>query len=198
MIVSDAHNFASRLSRDMDQIQRERQMHIDKLSSGVKVEKSTDDAGALAAKIKHRSELKRLRGVTLGLQNALSYTQVQTGALSNVNRIYERMSQLASMALDVTKSDADRENYNKEFQELREHVLQIDIEQFNGQDLFRNTKYAVINTGNISWVDARAHAAATNSSDPEFNHYMATITSSDEQDEIDRQLRVQPPILLYG
>ena len=189
MIVSDAHNFASRLSRDMDQIQRERQMHIDKLSSGVKVEKSTDDAGALAAKIKHRSELKRLRGVTLGLQNALSYTQVQTGALSNVNRIYERMSQLASMALDVTKSDADRENYNKEFQELREHVLQIDIEQFNGQDLFRNTKYAVINTGNISWVDARAHAAATNSSDPEFNHYMATITSSDEQDEIDRQLR---------
>ncbi len=189
MIVSDAHNFASRLSRDMDQIQRERQMHIDKLSSGVKVEKSTDDAGALAAKIKHRSELKRLRGVTLGLQNALSYTQVQTGALSNVNRIYERMSQLASMALDVTKSDADRENYNKEFQELREHVLQIDLEQFNGQDLFRNTKYAVINTGNISWVDARAHAAATNSSDPEFNHYMATITSSDEQDEIDRQLR---------
>ena len=61
MIVSDAHNFASRLSRDMDQIQRERQMHIDKLSSGVKVEKSTDDAGALAAKIKHRGELKRLR-----------------------------------------------------------------------------------------------------------------------------------------
>ena len=135
MIVSDAHNFASRLSRDMDQIQRERKMHINKLSSGVKVEKSTDDAGALAAKIKHNSELKRLRGVTLGLQNALSYTQVQTGALSNVNRIYERMSQLASMALDVTKSDADRENYNKEFQELREHVLQIDIEQFNGQDL---------------------------------------------------------------
>ena len=40
MIVSDAHNFASRLSRDMDQIQRERQMHIDKLSSGVKVEKN--------------------------------------------------------------------------------------------------------------------------------------------------------------
>ena len=66
MIVSDAHNFASRLSHDMDQIQRERQMHIDKLSSGVKVEKSTDDAGALAAKIKHNSELKRLRELPLG------------------------------------------------------------------------------------------------------------------------------------
>ncbi|MEJ6622307.1 MAG: flagellin, partial [Opitutae bacterium] len=147
MIVSDAHNFASSLSRDMDRIQREKQMYIEKLSSGVKVEKSTDDAGALSNKIKQAGELKRLRGATQGLQNALSYTQVQTGALNNVNRIYDRMSQLASMAMDISKTDGDRENYNKEFQELREHVLQIDIEQFNDQDLFRNTKYTVINTG---------------------------------------------------
>lgn len=189
MIVSDAHNFASSLSRDMDKIQREKQMYIEKLSSGVKVEKSTDDAGALSNKIKQAGELKRLRGATQGLQNALSYTQVQTGALNNVNRIYDRMSQLASMAMDISKTDGDRENYNKEFQELREHVLQIDIEQFNDQDLFRNTKYTVINTGQMTWVDARAHAAAASAGDPENDHYMATVTSSDEQDEIDRQLR---------
>jgi flagellin len=188
MIVSDAHNFASSLSRDMEQIQREKQMYIEKLSSGVKVEKSTDDTGALSNKIKLTGELKRLRGATEGLQNALSYTQVQTGALNNVNRIYDRMSQLATMAMDVSKSDSDRENYNKEFQELREHALQIDIEQFNGEDLFRNTKYEVINTGVINWSNARAHAAASDLADPDFNHYMATVTSSDEQDEINRQL----------
>ena len=188
MIVSDAHNFASRLSRNMEEIQRERQMYIEKLSSGKKVEKSTDDAGALSNKIKQASEIKRLRGASQGLQNALSYTQVQIGALSNVNRIYDRMSQLATLAMDIGKSDLDRENYNKEFQELREHVLQIDIEQFNGQDLFRNTKYVVINTGSINWTNARVHAAAASASDPEYDHYMATITSSDEQDEIDRQL----------
>ena len=188
MIVSDAHNFASRLSRNMEEIQRERQMYIEKLSSGKKVEKSTDDAGALSNKIKQASEIKRLRGASQGLQNALSYTQVQTGALNNINRIYDRMSQLATLAMDVGKSDLDRENYNKEFQELREHVLQIDIEQFNGQDLFRNTKYAVINTGSMNWTNAQAHAAAASASDPEYDHYMATVTSSDEQDEIDRQL----------
>jgi flagellin-like hook-associated protein FlgL len=59
MIVSDAHNFASRLSRNMKEIQRERQMYIEKLSSGKKVEKSTDDAGALSNKIKHRRANKR-------------------------------------------------------------------------------------------------------------------------------------------
>ena len=70
MIVSDAHNFASRLSRNMEEIQRERQMYIEKLSSGKKVEKSTDDAGALSTKIKQASELKRLRTVNSNLQNA--------------------------------------------------------------------------------------------------------------------------------
>jgi flagellin-like hook-associated protein FlgL len=188
MIISDAHNFASKLSRDMDKIHQERQAHIEKLSTGLKVNQSPDDVGALSNKIMQTSELKRLRGVTQGLQNALSYTQVQTGALNNVNRIYGRMSQLAAMAMDITKSDLDRENYNKEFQELREHILQIDNEQFNGQDLFRNTKYAVINTGSMNWTDARAHATAANASDPEYDHYMATVTSSEEQDEIDRQL----------
>jgi flagellin-like hook-associated protein FlgL len=172
----------------MDKIHQERQAHIEKLSTGLKVNQSPDDVGALSNKIKQTSELKRLRGVTQGLQNALSYTQVQTGALNNVNRIYGRMSQLAAMAMDITKSDLDRENYNKEFQELREHILQIDNEQFNGQDLFRNTKYAVINTGSMNWTDARAHATAANASDPEYDHYMATVTSSEEQDEIDRQL----------
>ena len=188
MIISDAHNFASKLSRDMDKIHQERRAHIEKLSTGLKVNQSPDDVGALSNKIKQTSEIKRLRGVTQGLQNALSYTQVQAGALNNVNRIYGRMSQLAAMAMDITKSDLDRENYNKEFQELREHILQIDNEQFNGQDLFRNTKYAVINTGSMNWTDARAHAAAANASDPEYYHYMATVTSSEEQDEIDRQL----------
>ncbi len=188
MIISDAHNFASKLSRDMDKIHQERRAHIEKLSTGLKVNQSPDDVGALSNKIKQTSEIKRLRRVTQGLQNALSYTQVQAGALNNVNRIYGRMSQLAAMAMDITKSDLDRENYNKEFQELREHILQIDNEQFNGQDLFRNTKYAVINTGSMNWTDARAHAAAANASDPEYDHYMATVTSSEEQDEIDRQL----------
>ena len=132
MIVSDAHNFASSISRDMEQIQRERKKHIEKLSSGLKVEKSTDDAGALSNKIKRTSELKRLRSVNSNLQNAKSYLEVRDGALSTAHKIYDRMAQLSTMAMDVTKTDSDRENYNKEFQELRETALKISREKFNG------------------------------------------------------------------
>ena len=81
MIISDMHNFASRLFRNVEQIQRKRQMHIEKLSSGVKVKKSTDDTGDLSTKIKQASEFKRLIIVNSNLQNTKSYLEVRDGSL---------------------------------------------------------------------------------------------------------------------
>jgi flagellin-like hook-associated protein FlgL len=190
MIASDANYFASKVAREMESIMRNKQNHISKLSSGKRVEKSTDDAGALGAKLKQASAIRRMRGVNQNLQNALSYTQMQESALQTVDRIYGRMAQLATMALDVTKSDTDRENYDKEFQELRQQVLEIDLQEFNKKALFRNTKYGIIITPTkLSWLNSQQHAAAASAADPEYTHYMATITSQAEQDEIDRQLQ---------
>ena len=189
MIISDVHNFASRLSRDMEQIQRERQMHIEKLSSGVKVEKSTDDAGALSTKIKQASELKRLMSVNSNLQNAKSYLEVRDGALASVHKIYDRMAQLSTMAIDITKNDSDRENYEKEFQELRDTALKISREKFNGINLFRDKSYTLVNkNGAINWTDSKAEVDALNASDSQSDHYLATITSELEQAEIAFQI----------
>jgi len=189
MIVSDAHNFASRLSRDMEQLQREKQMHIEKLSSGVKVEKSTDDAGALSTKIKQASELKRLRTVNSNLQNAKSYLEVRDAALASVHKIYDRMAQLSTMAMDITKNDSDRENYEKEFQELRDTALKISREKFNGINLFRDKSYTLVNkNGAINWTDSKAEVDAMNASDSQSDHYLATITSELEQAEIAFQI----------
>ena len=189
MIVSDAHNFASRLSRDMEQLQRERQMHIEKLSSGVKVEKSTDDAGALSTKIKQASVLKRLWTVKSNLQNAKSYLEVRDAALASVHKIYDRMAQLSTMAMDITKNDSDRENYEKEFQELRDTALKISREKFNGINLFRDKSYTLVNkNGAINWTDSKAEVDAMNASDSQSDHYLATITSELEQAEIAFQI----------
>ena len=190
MIASDTNYFASKVAREMESIMRSKQKHMSKLSSGKRVEKSTDDAGALGAKLKQASAIRRMRGVNQNLQNALSYTQMQESALKTVDKIYGRMAQLATMALDVTKSDSDRENYDKEFQELRQQVLEIDLQEFNGNALFRNTKYGIIITPTrLSWLDSQQHAADASASDSKYTHYMATITSQEEQDEIDRQLQ---------
>ena len=137
MIASDTNYFASKVAREMESLMRSKQNHISKLSSGKRVVKSTDDAGALGSKLKQSSAIRRMRGVNQNLQNALSYTQMQESALKTVDKIYGRMAQLATMALDVTKSDSDRENYDKEFQELRQQILEIDLQEFNKKALFR-------------------------------------------------------------
>ena len=188
MIIADTNSFASRLSRDLSSTQSEREKHTRELSSGLKINGSVDDVGAISTQAVHRSELNRLHRVGETLQNGLSYTNSQQAALSIVQKIYGRMSTLATMAMDITKNDQDRLKYDNEFQELREQVLEIDLERFNDQDLFRNTRYKVVDLGGTTWTDARQHAASTDASDPNYHHYMATITSSDEQDEIKRQL----------
>lgn len=189
MIVSDANNFASRLSRNMEKIQRERQMYIEKLSSGKKVEKSTDDAGALSNKIKQASEQKRLNAVNTNLQNAKSYLEVRDSALVSVHKIYDRMAQLSTMAMDVTKNDSDRENYEKEFQELRDAALKLSREKFNGINLFRDKSYTLVNkNGAINWTDSKAEVDALNASDSKNEHYLATVTSELEQAEIAFQI----------
>ena len=109
------------------------------------MEKSSDDVGALSNKIVQKSELKRLRLVNTNLQNAKSYLEVRDGALASVHKIYDRMAQLSTMAMDITKSDSDRENYEKEFQELRDTALKISKEKFNGVNLFRDKSYTLIN-----------------------------------------------------
>jgi flagellin len=59
--------------------------------------------------------------------------------LSTVGKIIDRMSELRTMAQDVTKNTGDIENYSKEFIELQRQLQQIKNDTFNGISLFANS-----------------------------------------------------------
>ena len=50
---------------------------------------------------------------------------MQDGALETVGKIVNRMSELRTMAADVTKNTSDIENYSKEFRELQSQLNQV-------------------------------------------------------------------------
>ena len=75
---------------------------------------SNDDPGGMSV-YKLNSRLRRTEAVRQNVQNAMSYLQVQDGALQSAGNIVSRMSELRSMAQDVTKNSSDVENYSKEF-----------------------------------------------------------------------------------
>jgi flagellin len=112
------------------------QQSLTRLSSGQKITAPADDAGGLAVSMKLTSAIGRNRSVIANIQNAISFGEVQDGALKSSATIINRMSELKSMSLDVIKSDADIANYNVEFEALQQQLHSIASEKFNGVSLF--------------------------------------------------------------
>ena len=145
MIAADTLSFARSVAKDLDHAHLQKSDHIKHLSSGKKIVKSGDDVGALSVQMKQSGDLRRMQEVKNTLQNAKSYLQARDSALAAVHTIYDRMGTLATMAMDVTKTDQDREKYETEFQELRIAALEISREKFNGINLFRDKSYTLVN-----------------------------------------------------
>ncbi|MFL2913629.1 MAG: flagellin [Opitutales bacterium] len=112
------------------------QQSLSRLSSGKKITSPADDAGGLAVSMKLTSAIGRNKSVIANIQNALSFAEVQDGALQTSATIVNRMSELRSMSLDVIKSSADVANYNVEFVALQEQLHSLASEKFNGVSLF--------------------------------------------------------------
>jgi flagellin len=109
---------------------------VAKLSSGKRMQNAKHDAGGFQQAAKLGSRHKRDVASMQNLQNLVSYSQIQDGSLETVGKILNRMNTLATRALDVTATDNDRENYNKEFIELAAQLDEMKLEKFNGMDVF--------------------------------------------------------------
>ena len=120
------------LSKNADALRKS----LARLSSGKRITQPAEDAGGLAVAYKLDSHARRTEAVLNNHQNALSYLQVQDGALETVGKVVNRMSELRTMAADITKNDGDIENYSKEFRELQSQLNQMSLEKFNGISLF--------------------------------------------------------------
>ena len=119
---------------------------VAKLTTGKKLLNAKEDSGGFeqAIRIEHEQRLASLS--VRNLQNLISYTQMQEGALGQAAHILQRMNTLSQLALDVTKTDTDRIAYNHEFVELAEELESIKGLTLNGINLFEGDPvYLTIN-----------------------------------------------------
>lgn len=114
-----------------------------RLSSGSKIVNPEDDAGGLAVSIRFDAQVNRNNAAKSNVLNALSFNQTRDGYLQKVQKALDRMSELAMLAQDVTKTDTDRALYDKEFQELVTFIRDTAQKDFNGVSLFTNTDLAI-------------------------------------------------------
>ncbi len=112
---------------------------LSRLSSGSKIVNPADDAAGLAVASRLDAQVSRLDAAKSNVGNAISFTQVQDGFMKKIAKAFDRMSELAILAQDVTKSDDDRALYDAEFQQLVEYVNNTASKDFNGVSLFSTT-----------------------------------------------------------
>ena len=109
---------------------------IRRIQTGDRLMRTSDDPGAVAVANKLGVENRQRSAMRENLQNARTYLEMQGIGLQKVHDVYERMSVLATRALDVTLTDQDREDLDVEFQELTFDLDRILSEKFNGVRLF--------------------------------------------------------------
>jgi flagellin len=135
-MISPVNNNLTGLVFESQSDKIELEQSLAKLSSGNKLIRAGDDTGAFSQASKLGSKNKRDLVSLQNLQNLVSYSQTQDGVLEKAGKILHRMNEITVRALDVTATNADRENYNKEFLELAEQLDQISTEKFGGLNLF--------------------------------------------------------------
>ena len=137
-----------------------------RLSSGSKITSPEDDAAGLAVSMRFDAQINRINATKNNVTNAISFNQTQDGFMSKVSKAFDRMSELSILSQDVTKSDADRALYQKEFTTLGAYVDNLATKDFNGVSLFGGTSLNVTtdsdgNTFSMTGVNLTAGTYST-------------------------------------
>jgi flagellin len=138
-MVINTNTAAIRGSRVLGESTQRLNASLARLASGTRIISPQDDAAGLAVASKFDAQIQRNRGVQNNLSSAISYSQTQDGFLQKVGKALDRMSELATLALDNTKSANDKSNYQTEFTDLKNYISDIGVKDFNGVSLFNGT-----------------------------------------------------------
>jgi flagellin len=110
-----------------------------KLSSGSRIVNAYDDAAGVAISLRFDAKIERANAARDNVANAMSFTNTQDGYLKRVSKTLNRMSELAMLSLDGTKSDGDRTLYQNEFTQLNDYITNVGGKEFNGVSLFSSS-----------------------------------------------------------
>ncbi|MED3660919.1 flagellin [Ureibacillus terrenus] len=113
---------------------------MEKLSSGLRINRAGDDAAGLSISEKMRGQIRGLQMASKNAQDGISMIQTAEGALTEVHSILQRMRELAVQAANDTNVEVDRQAIAQELTELGKEITRIkDTTQFNEQNLLDGT-----------------------------------------------------------
>ena len=112
--------------------------NIEKLASGMRINKGGDDASGLAVSEKLRAQVRGLNQASKNISNAISFIQTTEGYLQETQDILHRIRELSVQSANGIYTDEDRMQIQVEVGQLVDEVNRIASHaQFNGMDLLQ-------------------------------------------------------------
>lgn len=152
------HNIAAlNTHRQLNTASTAQSKSMEKLASGLRINKAGDDAAGLAISEKMRGQIRGLDMASKNAQDGISMIQTAEGALNETHDILQRMRELAVQSANDTNTDSDRAELQKEVDQLAEEITRIaNNTEFNTQTLMNGG----IKDGNLGKVNFHIGANA--------------------------------------
>ncbi|MGM7634571.1 flagellin N-terminal helical domain-containing protein [Bacillus sp. Hm123] len=120
------HNIAAlNTYRQLNSANGAQSKSMEKLSSGLRINRAGDDAAGLAISEKMRGQIRGLDMASKNAQDGISLIQTAEGALNETHSILQRMRELAVQSSNDTNTDTDRGELQKEMNELIDEIDRI-------------------------------------------------------------------------
>ena len=131
------HNMSAMFAQRSQGIQDlNQQKSMEKLSSGMRINRAGDDASGLAVSEKMRSQIRGLNQASTNAENGISFIQTTEGYLQETTDIVQRIRELAVQSSNGIYSDEDRMQIQVEVSSLIDEVDRIaSAAQFNGMNM---------------------------------------------------------------
>lgn len=139
------HNLSAlNAHRNLSMVNSSISKSMEKLSSGLRINRAADDAAGLAISETMRSQIRGLNQASRNSQDAISLLQTAEGALTETHSILHRMRELAVQAANATYTANDRSELQKEIDQLKDEIDRIaNTTSFNNKNLLDGTASAL-------------------------------------------------------
>jgi flagellin len=136
---------------------------LEKLSTGLRINRASDDAAGLGVSETLRSQVNGTAQATRNAQDGIAAINIAEGAANEVSAILQRMRELAVQSANDTLTSSERVYTNTEYGQLKSEIDRIsNVTNYNGMKLISsagtssNDRFGIHGTGSALWVDANA------------------------------------------
>jgi flagellin len=152
---------------------------VERISSGIRINRGSDDAAGLAISEALRSDIRALRQAVRNSNDGISLINIAEGALNEQSGILIRLRELASQASTGTVGSTERQTIQLEFTALRSEIDRISsTTEFNGQKLTDGSLSSSVSTSNQVMIQVGINSRAESRINLNTSINLGAITAS--------------------